>query len=415
MFSAAMSNDESKPYYKEYMRDKSNPEYSATDALCWDVIDRRVRSGEVISEAGINTYIEHPDQKDPSHWWVITTPNAGHVPTAPIGIRQLQARADGRFGLDDRTLHPQMYVLGFEYICCIPRKDESRRMLWWTPTLADCPVVPNSPFSITIRVLKPKLLQGYKELRDKYVGLIGKREGRDRSPLAGLLVTTMCQCLDKLRSIGMTYKEILLAVAEFQRAVLDIHAWIDFIEVYQPRLFPGPEGVVKYDPNPNLMGAFTENVAIAQQLYNMGIPVWLIRPSFRILPTMNVNMFSPQRHGDEIVLRHFADGAGNEDPYPILAVGPPSTELYRWMQRIGCAIMDVQDVTAIGRQDFIDGKVKLGAVRDSCKSRSLGYNVWLLIFDIDSLPVPSLADLSSAGAAGPSGKILVYSYNVTDR
>ena len=141
-----MSNDESKPYYKEYMRDKSNPEYSATDALCWDVIDRRVRSGEVISEAGINTYIEHPDQKDPSHWWVITTPNAGHVPTAPIGIQQLQARADGRFGLDDRTLHPQMYVLGFEYICCIPRKDESRRMLWWTPTLADCPVVPNSPF-----------------------------------------------------------------------------------------------------------------------------------------------------------------------------------------------------------------------------------------------------------------------------
>ena len=142
-----MSNDESKPYYKEYMPDKSNPEYSATDALCWDVIDCRVRSGEVISEAGINTYIEHPDQKDLSHWWVITTPNAGHVPTAPIGIRQLQARADGRFGLDDRTLHPQMYVLGFEYICCIPRKDESRHMLWWTPTLADCSTFQSPPNS----------------------------------------------------------------------------------------------------------------------------------------------------------------------------------------------------------------------------------------------------------------------------
>ena len=64
---------------------------------------------------------------------------------------------------------------------------------------------------------------------------------------------------------------------------------------------------------------------------------------------------------------------------------------------------------------LIDGKVKLGAVHDSCKSRSLGYNVWLLIFDIDSLPVPSLADLSLAGAAGPSGEILVYSYNITDR
>lgn len=366
MIWTAMSSEDEKPYYKEYTR-KGDPEYSATDAICWDVINRRVRTGEVMSEAGINTYIEHPDKKDPSHWWVITTGNGGYIPTAPIGVRQIQARADGRFGLDDRTLHPQMYVRGFEYICCIPKRDESRRMLWWTPTMADCPAVPNCPFSIAIRVLKPNLLQGYKEVRDKYVGLIGKREGPHRSPLAGLLVTTMCQCLDKLRSFGMTYKEILLAVAEFQRAVLDIHAWIDYVDVYQPRLYPGPNGIVKYDPNQNLMGAFTEKVAVAQQLHAMGIPVWLIRPCFRILPTMNVGGPSMQQHCDTVVLHHFADGLGNPDPYPVLTAGPPSTELYRWTQRIGCAIMDVQDVTAIGRQDFIEGKVRLGAVRDSCR------------------------------------------------
>ena len=360
-----MSSSDAKPYYKEYTRE-GDPEYKATDALCWDITDRRVRSGEVLSEAGINTYIEHPDKRDPSYWWVITTPNAGYIPTAPIGIRTLQARADGRFGLDDRTLHPQMYVRGFEYICCIPKRDHSRRMLWWTPTLADCPIVSNCPFSITIRVLKPKLLQGYKELRDKYVGLIGKRS--DRSALSGLLVTTMCQTLDKLQSIGMTYKEILLAVAEFQRAVLDIHAWIDFVDVYQPRLRPGPNGELeKHDANQDLMGAFTEKVAVAQHLHSMGISVWLIQPSFRILPTMNVNMPSLQRHSDDIVLHHFADGLGNPDPYPVLTVGPPSTELYRWTQRVGCAIMDVQDVTAIGRQDFLEGKVQLGAVRDSCR------------------------------------------------
>jgi len=95
MFSTAMSIKESKPYYKEYFQE-SDREYSATDALCWDVMDCRVRSGEVLSEAGINTYVEHLDKKDPSHWWVITTPNRGYIPTAPIGIQQLQARADGR-------------------------------------------------------------------------------------------------------------------------------------------------------------------------------------------------------------------------------------------------------------------------------------------------------------------------------
>ena len=272
------------------------------------------------------------------------------------------------FGLDDWTLHPQMYVQGFKYISCIPKRDESQCMLWWTPTLADCPMVPNSPFSITIRVLKLSLLQGYKELHDKYIGLIGKHEGHEHSPLAGLLVTTMCQCLEKLRSFGMTYKEILLAVTEFQQSVLDIHAWIDYVNVYQLCLYPGPNGVIKHELNQNLMGAFTEMVQVAQQLHAMGIPVWLIHPSFHILPNMNVNMYSLQQHDDGVVLRHFADGAGNQDPYPILAVGPPSTELYWWMQQIGCMIMDVEDVTTIGQQDFINGKVTLGAVCDSCNS-----------------------------------------------
>ena len=119
----AMSSD-AKPYYKEYTRE-GDVEYKATDALCWDVMDCRVRSGEVLSPAGINTYIEHLDKRDLSYWWVITTPNAGYIPTAPISIRKLQVRVDGHFGLDDCTLHPQMYFRGFKYICCIPKHDES--------------------------------------------------------------------------------------------------------------------------------------------------------------------------------------------------------------------------------------------------------------------------------------------------
>ena len=153
-------------------------------------------------------------------------------------------------------------------------------MLWWTPTLDNCPMVPNLPFSVTIHVLKPELLNGYKDLCDKYVGLIRKHEGCDCSPLTRLLVTAMCQALDRLRSFGMTYKEILLAVTEFQRAVLDIHTWIDFVKVYQLHLFPEHNGVVKYKANQNLMGTFTEKVQVAQQLHAMGIPMWLIRPSF---------------------------------------------------------------------------------------------------------------------------------------
>ena len=150
-------------------------------------------SGEVLSEVWINMYIDHPDKRDLSYWWVFTTPNAGYIPMAPISIWKLQVRVDGRFRLDDCTLHPQMYVWGFEYIFCIPKHDESWRMLWWTPTLADCSIVQNGPFSITICVLKPKLLQGYKGLHNKYIGLIGRRA--NRSLLTGLFVSVSQQTL----------------------------------------------------------------------------------------------------------------------------------------------------------------------------------------------------------------------------
>ena len=102
-------------------------EFLAMDAYCWDVKDHKVRTREVVSEAGINTFIEHPDKGDPPAWWVITTPNVGYIPMAPIGICHIQAKADGRFGLDNHTLHPQMYVQNFEYICCIPRHNQSHK------------------------------------------------------------------------------------------------------------------------------------------------------------------------------------------------------------------------------------------------------------------------------------------------
>ncbi|KIK04963.1 hypothetical protein K443DRAFT_4157 [Laccaria amethystina LaAM-08-1] len=193
----------------------------------------------------------------------------------------------------------------------------------------------------------------------------------------------------------MTYKEILLGVAEFQRAVLDIHAWINFVEVYQSCLFSGPNGMVKYKANQDLMGAFTEKVQVAQQLLAMGIPVWLICPSFRILPTMNVYIPSPQLHCEKIVLEYFKDGAGNSDPYPVLATGPPSSKLYRWTQNIGCGIMDLQNITAIGRQDFIKGKASIGGVRDECMFSACNDATHLTTPNEDSIPVLPTSALHS--------------------
>ena len=162
LLAMAATTATSKPYYKEYLREFDR-EFLTTDAYCWDVIDRKVQTREVVSEAGINTFIEHPDKGDPPAWWsslLQTWGTSQWLQSAFVMFKR-------------RQIH----------------------MLWWTPMLDNCPMVHNLPFSVTIHVLKLKLLNGYKDLCNKYVGLIAKHEGRDHSPVTGLLVTAMCQAL----------------------------------------------------------------------------------------------------------------------------------------------------------------------------------------------------------------------------
>ena len=120
---------------------------------------------------------------------------------------------------------------GQVYHGCTHRFDSAHRccpsLVFWQPTISQHP-----HSLIWVHGSSLVLLQGYKELHNKYVGLISKHEGCKCSPPTGLLVTTMCQCLNKLWSFEMTYKEMLLAVVEFQQSILDIHTWIDYVDIY---------------------------------------------------------------------------------------------------------------------------------------------------------------------------------------
>ncbi|KAF6743017.1 hypothetical protein DFP72DRAFT_771651, partial [Ephemerocybe angulata] len=85
-----------------------------------------------------------------------------------------------------------------------------------------------------------------------------------------------------------SYGNIVLNVAEFRRTNLDLRGWLKYMEIYHDRACRHSDidtvAPIIYPVDESLMGAFTHEIAVAQQLDQMGIPVWLMRPSCDIAP-----------------------------------------------------------------------------------------------------------------------------------
>jgi hypothetical protein len=116
------------------------------------------------------------------------------------------------------------------------------------------------------------------------------------------------------------YKEKALEVAEFQRNWLELHAALDYILVYLPRMHSNDD----YPSVESRVGCFTTQPLIAQECYSAGIPVWLIRSLDSISPEVQIlqicSMSEPP-HDLHMDLRL------NKN-YPIIYHGPPDHPLH---------------------------------------------------------------------------------------
>ncbi|KAK0189628.1 hypothetical protein F5146DRAFT_1139039 [Armillaria mellea] len=84
--------------------------------------------------------------------------------------------------------------------------------------------------------------------------------------------------LDWLKSMLMTFHRLCLSVVETQRLVLEVQAiWAYFLTIW-PRFtaLDSTSSMCKVDMD--LVGCFTTNIWVAQQLHGAGVPVWVLRP-----------------------------------------------------------------------------------------------------------------------------------------
>ncbi len=83
--------------------------------------------------------------------------------------------------------------------------------------------------------------------------------------------------LAHLDTLPMNFERVCLMVWEMQRVTCLLHALVDYMQIYKPRM----DGIVERDPkvhDPMIMGTFVEDVTTLQHFFRARIPVWTMQP-----------------------------------------------------------------------------------------------------------------------------------------
>ncbi|KAF9231538.1 hypothetical protein BU15DRAFT_14961, partial [Melanogaster broomeanus] len=263
---------------------------------------------------------------------VITSPNNDWVPQpflfedAPV-----QARADGRLGTVDSFQWPQLYTAGYPWVVAVKRNfnfaDEPLAAVWYTPSYDDFVQIQNS--ALPIGSLQPHKLDALAKLMDLVKVRVNAYKNGKHHLRAGDQSIKMVQSLrvtfNHLDRFPLTYRDIVASVAEFQRGVLEFHAYCDYYAFILPRIerpqFPFPA------VNTQWMGAFTESVQVAEALFRAGVPVWYVRPEASVTSSTIIEAIVTPTQPDHIVLGAFCDPIKKfAKPFPVRYVGPAGVE-----------------------------------------------------------------------------------------
>jgi len=254
---------------------------------------------------------------------VITTPNMDWVPELHNDDSdELRARADGRFGVVDCFQWPQIYCKEFEYAVCIPRKETSSidlQFAWYTPTMDDFVIQSGTAFAVG--TLHSHIVDGI----DNLFSIARKRVQTWQANRGGKkdIVTNMLSSLKHdiniLRRHPLTFRDIVIFVAQAQHSFLDIIAFMDYVEVVQPRI--AWTTWLPATANTNWMGCFTYDSKICESFLTAGVPVWLVRAEAYIPPDMNIIQPVLLTFPDHITKRMYCELGKVVKPFPLLYHG----------------------------------------------------------------------------------------------
>lgn len=259
---------------------------------------------------------------------VISTPNADYLPQVNLGKQVISICDDGRWGAEDWSQWPQWHFDGQEHFAYILQKPKPSnllahplRRLWWDMDTFD--FVPNSDDGgDDDGRLNSGIAAHFYELRTQFMEEVDSCEcnnGLDYQRLQ-MAAAQMRGCVAALRFGTSSYLTMKLNVTWAQRCFLEVRALLDKITKWD-RITPKGEGYPEADNN--LMGCVTDRVQFAHEMYEKGVPVWLVRRPSQVSDEANIiGPWCPTEPAQAGVVIKRMIGA------PVFYSGPLSSNMY---------------------------------------------------------------------------------------
>nr|VWP01367.1 Dehydrogenase with different specificities [Ganoderma boninense] len=220
----------------------------------------------------------------PKSAFLVTTPNANYVPEVVQGIVTVCLRDDGTFGEHDPIQWPQMFAWQHPYLAAIPKRPTAmpdvlpascpHANIWQQPTPDDFFVLDSRAPSYGS--LRPQFLQALQPL-------IAKMSVDVRQYTLHPLCTVDLSILHRYEiELAMAWQRLCHTPATYRDQVLQLGVvrryWLlcsGFMTFYD--LLGRDRSQGQLDSRIDLMGAWTSEPRVAQMLFAIGVPVWLVR------------------------------------------------------------------------------------------------------------------------------------------
>ncbi|KAF9230549.1 hypothetical protein BU15DRAFT_83492 [Melanogaster broomeanus] len=173
-----------------------------------------------------------------------------------------------------------------------------------------------------VRTLKAEKIDGLESLYEFTHERVKKWKNNhgQKQDMVMRLVYSLRHDVMVLRRHPVMRRDIVVYFAQAQRAFLDIWAFMEYVEVVQPRInFPD---YLPHAVSNKWMGAFTDQLRVCERLFHARVPVWLVRNDAQIRSDMNVEKPVLFTYPDHIVKALYHEASPSARPFGSIYTGP---------------------------------------------------------------------------------------------
>ncbi|KAJ6535037.1 hypothetical protein B0H19DRAFT_1271696 [Mycena capillaripes] len=215
--------------------------------------------------------------------YLITT-LADYIPELPSTFQHdVFLRKDMRYGADDYTQWPQQSTPKYCHLAAVRTQAAAPpaiQIMWWNPRPEDfCTAEVGRTVTKALGRLDEAHLHSFSsavnEIWLDYKAFTVETPAASTLDPLSKLVVSLRAAMERLEAIPATFEVTMLAVRNLQRTFLECDAMLEYMRMYKPHM-ENPKAIVSTRPAP-LIGTYTTNAGVVQELYRADIPYWYIR------------------------------------------------------------------------------------------------------------------------------------------